>query len=339
MKKNTLYSDMLLLIIVLFFSVVFTLCVLIPYAAVSTSPWSSFLLLFFLAAVILFCFFWLSRRVLRPAREYRRLCLQFQNGEIYQDFIASIGGLFPFLGAAVRRLDSLLDRQNTLQLSTKQAEFLALQNQINPHFLYNTLESIRGDALAAGMEHIADITEALSTFFRYTITETRNLVSLREELDNVKNYFVIQQYRFGDKLSMEIDLAEENAQLLNLQCPKLFLQPIVENAVFHGLERKAGNGVVSICAEIIDQEVHLDISDNGVGMDEETLFRLNRELSRVSAGAIVENKKGGIALKNVCRRIKLLFGEQYGVHVSSIAGIGTRVEVTLPIIYREQENI
>ena len=335
MKKTTLYSDMLLLIIVLFFSVVFTLCVLIPYAAASTSPVASFLLLFFLIAVILFCFFWLSRRIIRPAKEYRNLCLQFNNGEIYQNFINTIGGLFPFLDTAVKRLDSLLGRQNTLQLSTKQAEFLALQNQINPHFLYNTLESIRGDALAAGMENIANITEALSTFFRYTITETRNLVSLREELDNVKNYFVIQQYRFGDKLSIAVNIVDEAASILNLQCPKLFLQPIVENAVFHGLERKSENGLVSIRVEIIDQEVHIDISDNGVGMQEEILSKLNGELNRVSAGAIVENKKGGIALKNVCRRIKLLFGEQYGIHVSSIIGIGTKVEVTLPIIYKE----
>ena len=115
------------------------------------------------------------------------------------------------------------------------------------------------------MENIANITEALSTFFRYTITETRNLVSLREELDNVKNYFVIQQYRFGDKLSIAVNIVDEAASILNLQCPKLFLQPIVENAVFHGLERKSENGLVSIRVEIIDQEVHIDISDNGVG--------------------------------------------------------------------------
>ena len=338
MKKNTLYTDMLFLIIILFFSVFFTLCVLIPYAAVSASPAAGFILFFFLAAVILFCFLWLGFRILRPARKYRRLCRQFMDGEIYQDFVHTIGGLFPLLDPAVRRLDSLLDRQNTLQLSTKQAEFLALQNQINPHFLYNTLESIRGDALAAGMTNIAGITEALSTFFRYTITETRNLVSLREEIDNVTNYFVIQQYRFGDKLSMKVKIVDDPAPILNLQCPKLFLQPIVENAVFHGLERKAENGQVLIHVEIIDKEVHINIRDNGVGMPEEKLTSLNASLNRVSAGAIVESKKGGIALKNVCRRIKLLFGEEYGIHVSSIAGIGTNVEVTLPIIYKEPEK-
>ena len=111
--------------------------------------------------------------------------------------------------------------------------------------------------------------------------------------------------------------------------------PETAQSVFHGLERKSENGLVSIRVEIIDQEVHIDISDNGVGMQEEILSKLNGELNRVSAGAIVENKKGGIALKNVCRRIKLLFGEQYGIHVSSIIGIGTKVEVTLPIIYKE----
>ena len=278
---------------------------------------------------------------IRKIRQLRQLCEDFRDGRIYQDFIQEIGVLLPSLDSAVSRLDGLLDRQQVLQLSTKQAEFLALQNQINPHFLYNTLESIRGDALAAGMEQIADITEALSTFFRYTITETRNLVTLSEELDNIDNYFVIQQYRFGDKLSMVIEIADDRSQILNLQCPKLFLQPIIENAIFHGIEHRAENGRITIHIEIIDNEVRIEVSDNGIGIDAAKLRELNEALNRVSVGAIVEEKgrqKGGIALKNVCRRIKLLFGEQYGLHISSIVGIGTKVEVTLPIIEKSRSH-
>lgn len=276
-------------------------------------------------------------RLLKEEKYYRNLCTGFAEGKIYQKFIQDIGSLFPWLGPAVERMDGLLERQNLIQLSTKQAEFLALQNQINPHFLYNTLEAIRGDALCVGMENIADITEALSTFFRYTITETRNLVTIRDELDNVENYFKIQQYRFGEKLSMDIQICDERENILQMECPKLSLQPIIENAIFHGLEKKREKGLISLMIELVDEDLHIYISDNGAGMEEERLSQLNDELNRVSVGYIVEDgveKKGGIALKNVCRRIKLLFGERYGIHVDSIAGIGTKVMLVLPVIYK-----
>lgn len=277
-------------------------------------------------------------KTLPEGRRYSHLTRRFRDGEIYQDYIRGIDGLFPYLKEDIDRLDALIDRQDIMQLSTKQAEFLALQNQINPHFLYNTLDSIRGDALAAGAQSIADITEALSTFFRYTITETRNLVTIGEELENVHNYFVIQQYRFGDKLTMDVDIKDNRDEILRMQCPKLFLQPIIENAIFHGLERRKDDGLLTISIEQADEDLHVDISDNGAGIPAEQLIALNKSLSRVSVGAIMEEpngKKGGIALKNVCRRIKLLFGERYGIHISSIVGIGTKVEVVLPISFKE----
>ena len=280
-------------------------------------------------------------KTLPEGRRYSHLTRRFRDGEIYQDYIRGIDGLFPYLKEDIDRLDALIDRQDIMQLSTKQAEFLALQNQINPHFLYNTLDSIRGDALAAGAQSIADITEALSTFFRYTITETRNLVTIGEELENVHNYFVIQQYRFGDKLTMVVDIKDNRDEILRMQCPKLFLQPIIENAIFHGLERRKDDGLLTISIEQADEDLHVDISDNGAGIPAEQLYALNKSLSRVSVGAIMEEpngKKGGIALKNVCRRIKLLFGERYGIHISSIVGIGTKVEVVLPISFKETKS-
>lgn len=272
---------------------------------------------------------------------YRDLCERFAEGKIYQEYVENIGKLFSGMMPAVKRMDSLLERQNVIRLSTKQAEFLALQNQINPHFLYNTLEAIRGDALCAGMENIADITEALSTFFRYTITETRNLVTIQEELENVDNYFKIQQYRFGEKLSMDIQICDDEEKIMQMQCPKLSLQPIIENSIFHGLEKKREKGLVSLMIEMVDENLHISISDNGVGIKEERLAEINDRLNRVSVGYIVEDeesKKGGIALKNVCRRIKLLFGEQYGIHVDSIVGIGTKVVLVLPVIYKKDRT-
>lgn len=279
--------------------------------------------------ILLFFLFWLYP----DTRKYQQLFTDFADGRVYDAFIQQSTRISPDIGRAIHRLDDLIDRQNSLQLSTKQAEFLALQNQINPHFLYNTLESIRGDALLAGMTNIADITEALSTFFRYTITNTQNLVTIQDELDNVENYFIIQHYRFGEKLSLQIDIPQNRSEILAMSCPKLFLQPVVENAIFHGLEKKSVNGQITIRMELADDLLLISISDNGAGMPEEVLHRLNSDLDRVSVGSITTpaNKKGGIALKNVCRRIKLLFGEEYGMHVGSIVGLGTKVEVRLPI--------
>ena len=295
-------------------------------------------ILLFALAVFFGVILWL---LLKHYAYYRSLCRRFTKGEIYREFIDHIGTLTPDLQDAIGRLDGLLDRQNVIQLSTKQAEFLALQNQINPHFLYNTLDAILGDALCIGADNIADIAEALSTFFRYTITDTRNLVTLQAELDNVENYFKIQKYRFGDKLSLKVQMRDDEELLLQMRCPKLSLQPIVENAIFHGVEKMSEKGLINILVEIVDQKLHIEITDNGMGMDEERLFQLNESLNRVSVGYIPEEdgkKKGGIALKNVCRRIKLLFGEEYGLHINSITGIGTKVEMILPVVLKNEEK-
>lgn len=272
-------------------------------------------------------------------KRMRNLCQRFITGEVYNEFLESMGEMDRQLAGAFHRMDGLLNRQNTIKLATKQAEFLALQNQINPHFLYNTLDAIRSDALSFGSEEIADITEALSTFFQYTITDTRHLVPLQRELESVYNYFLIQKYRFDEKLSLEVQLKDDPQELKQMLCPKLMLQPIVENAIFHGLEMVTENGKIRISVEIVDDTLRIEVSDNGAGMDEETLKALNDRLARNSVGTIVEEpqeKESGIALLNVCRRIKLLFGEQYGIHLNSIQGTGTLVEISLPTKLSEE---
>lgn len=270
------------------------------------------------------------RYVLLPYERNLRSFLDFIHQR--KDLLDDQYQIFPGMKEILARL---LDRQDEIQLSNKQAEFLALQNQINPHFLYNTLEAIRGDALSAGLDNIADITEALSTFFRFTITNTGNLVTLGEELENIENYFMIQKYRFGEKLKMEIELPEEKAdEILKLQFPKLILQPLIENAIFHGLERKVDGGTVRIRVMPSKNEVLLIVRDDGVGIPEDTLEKINERLSQVSAGLVLDDKKTSkhIALNNVARRIKLLFGEDYGIHLYSVVGIGTEVHLRIPAI-------
>lgn len=241
----------------------------------------------------------------------------------------------PEMELAINKLRELMNTGELIEATKKQAEYLALQNQINPHFLYNTLEGIRGEALIAGLDTIADMMEALSTFFRYTISNIENLVSLEDELSNVENYFKIQKYRFGERLELKIVYDEKDEKILmNSKLPKLTLQPIIENAILHGTERKIGKGIIEIKIECCSQYLFIILSDNGIGMDEKTLNELNTKLNQPSYDYMKpgNNKKGGIAMTNVNNRMKLMFGEDFGMSVCSTLNVGTDVEIILPFI-------
>jgi len=239
----------------------------------------------------------------------------------------------------LRHLEKLVGMTDAIDLSKRQAQYRALQNQINPHFLYNTLDGIRSEALLGGMDSLADMTEALATFFRYTISRTENLVTLEEELENCNTYFKIQQYRFGDRLRLEIvrdmeDWEELRAALL----PKLTLQPVLENSIIHGTELRLGEGVTRIVLERTLHRLVIRVRDNGVGMEEEQLRELNRKLSQglQEPDDSSHGKQGGVALANVNNRIRLLFGEEYGIHVYSMLGQGTEVEISIPYTVRKR---
>lgn len=237
-------------------------------------------------------------------------------------------------------LSEKLSKERYLNLAKKQAQYLALQNQINPHFLYNTLECIRSEAIACGIDGVASMTEALATFFRYTISNLDRLVTLEDELTNVENYYLIQQYRFGERLGINIEYDhEENLSILELFMPKLILQPIVENSIYHGLEPKIGRGLVRIKIERTKKFLIIRIMDNGIGMVKDKLDALNNKLLYGSLDELDETeRKGGIAVQNVNSRIKLLCGEEYGIHINSMINLGTDVEITLPIIEKYESK-
>ncbi|NBH74027.1 sensor histidine kinase [Clostridiaceae bacterium] len=289
-----------------------------------------------------YCFF-VFRWILLPYRETKKIYEQFAMGYVLNDLFHLRHPLTPESDRAVLLLNEMIDKNHLINASKKQAEYLALQNQINPHFLYNTLEGIRSEALLAGLDSVAEMTEALATFFRYTISQVENLVTLEDELANIENYYYIQQFRFGDKLALHIqyehddDLSE--LEILKFRLPKLTLQPIMENSIYHGIERKIGKGnlVIRIC--VSDDRLRIRISDDGMGMAEEKLKHLNEKLRRLSLDEVQEEggKKGGIALINVNNRIKLLFGEEYGIIFYSREGAGTDALITLPLV-RETEK-
>ena len=291
------------------------------------------------AAEVLYClvgWFW----IIKPYRNSEKIIERFLEGYLISETDGKQAAMLtPYTAEQIKFMEKFLRSPKLMDLNKRQAQYLALQNQINPHFLYNTLESIRGEALIAGLDGVADMTEALAKFFRYTITKVENLVSVEEELDNCETYFGIQKYRFGDRLRLHIEYdPEEYEQIMNCRIPKLTLQTILENSIIHVTELKLGSGNLYIRFACTQDRLIICVSDDGVGMDEETLAALNRKLGRANDSlGTSEEEKGGIALVNVTNRIHLIFGDEYGMHVYSVPGRETDVEITIPLTESDRE--
>ena len=246
--------------------------------------------------------------------------------------------LSPSMEELTKILVRLIESDQLLNANKRQAQYLALQNQINPHFLYNTLDSIRSEAMLEGNDTVAEMTEALATFFRYTISKVENMVTLEEELENAKVYFLIQKHRFEDRVNLEIEYDREDEFLLRCLLPKLTIQPVVENSIIHGIEHKLGSGTIRIVLKCTERRLIIEINDDGVGMPPEVLERLNHQLNQPVFESIQLSKdKGGIAIANVNNRIHLIFGEEYGMTVYSTPDVGTDTVIALPLITSERQ--
>lgn len=273
----------------------------------------------------------LRQYLYRPFRTLDAIQEDFANGLVADEIFSAHYAYSHASRNAVHRMQSMLNQREMMELSVRQSSYLALQNQINPHFLYNTLDAIRGDALAAGQACIADTIEALSTFFAYTISNIDQLATLNEELGHVRDYFCIQKYRFGERLTLKIETQGSLIELGSFYLPRVTLQPLVENAIYHGLESRGKCGTVTITIEETTEHLIIHVIDDGVGMDEGTLVRLNERLNNSFMGEQPrEYQHGGIALSNVNSRIRLLCGEDYGLRVYSVEGYGTDVRVLFP---------
>ncbi len=240
----------------------------------------------------------------------------------------------------VRHVHDILDREYNESLLRKQAQIDALQSQINPHFLYNTFDSMRGQALAQGATDVASMLKSLSSLFRYTISNNMSIVTLEEEMTNTDDYLHIQQYRFHNKFRITKEIAPDCIpEILHCKMPKLTLQPIVENSLVHGLEPKSGVGALTIRAYLTDNCLIIEVEDDGIGMSVKRLAELNQKLRNDAEAAdkrIPHAQSGprhtSIGLVNTNARIMLLYGPQYGLHIYSIENMGTTVRITLPII-------
>lgn len=219
----------------------------------------------------------------------------------------------------------------------KDTSLASLQSQMNPHFLYNALEGIRGQAMVDDAPVIADIAHALADYFRYSISSRSDIATLNEEISNIRNYLRIQQFRFNDRFKVDIKYDKEDYHVMETLLPKLTLQPIVENTIAHGFVKVNKEAVINVRIVATMKNVNITISDNGVGMDAETLLKLNDRILGNIVGETEKGRHNGIAMPNVHKRIQLMFGEDYGIHISSIAGIGTDVEIHLPFCNKREE--
>lgn len=220
----------------------------------------------------------------------------------------------------VSRLRELWDNIIEKQRQLRRSELRALQAQINPHFLYNTLDSIKWLAKLNHVPEISTIATQLGKLLRTSISSEEELMTVEESLKNIQSYLEIQKIRYSDKFEVVLDI---NPDMNPYRIPKLILQPIVENAIQHGLDHKSDKGCLLIKGWMEEGKLFFEVTDNGVGIGEE-------KLKNIHSGLDLRTSKESIGIHNVNRRIQLYYGEQYGLIVKSQLGIGTTVTLWMP---------
>jgi two-component system sensor histidine kinase YesM len=241
---------------------------------------------------------------------------------IVADRSDEIGILYRKYKEMIKRIRDLIEMDYKREMENRDAQFLALQAQINPHFLYNTLQVIGGMALKKNAKEIYDMTQRLALMFRYITNKRGDLVFIREEVSHLKNYLYIQKVRFGESISIQLFVDEAVNQGI---IPLLSLQPIIENSFKHGFESKIERGTIKIDIQKVFDDIEIVIEDNGVGMSKHTLDEVNRKLALE-----VDTQNRSIGLKNVDARMKLYFGKEYGIELYSKESEYTKVILTIP---------
>lgn len=278
-----------------------------------------------LAAIL--CAWALSNSISRPIRRLLKPIDRFGQG----DFSArcptggrdEAGQLAEAFNRMADNIEELIKKVYDEQLMKRDAELKSLQAQINPHFLYNTLETINWMARIHGVEDVGIMAKSLGDLMRATING-KDYVLLRDEIASLQNYLQIQKYRYGEKLTTVIDMAPDTEALY---LPKLIIQPMVENAIYHGIDPSFENGTIRVSSRRVGGELQITVTDDCVGMTPEAIAEA-LDMNR----APEEKEHHSIGLKNVIKRIKTLFGDEYGIEIHSELGEGTEVLIRLPAL-------
>lgn len=282
----------------------------------------------FVAVLLLIVFIshYIPLSISRPITELVEVTQQVSQGNLQVRSHVNTGveakQLSESLNTMIDKINALLEQVKKEQIRIRKAEFELLQAQINPHFLYNTLDTIIWLAESDEQKQVVHMVESLSDFFRTSLNQGKDIISIKEEIQHVRSYLEIQQMRYQDILEYEIDVPEEFYQNT---IPKITVQPLVENALYHGIKNKRGKGKITVRGYREDSFFILEVRDNGIGMQTERLVQVRNALLYKQ---LAESKVYG--LYNVNERIRLNCGEEYGLRLSSTYQEGTTVKILLP---------
>lgn len=267
----------------------------------------------------------LSREITKPLRRLSESMSRVEKGEFDRANVDvtmenEIGSLGKSYNLMTERIHTLMEQNVYEQKQKRKSELKALQAQINPHFLHNTLDSIIWMSEAGQSDEVVEMTSALAKLLRQSISNDHEQVELGQEMEYVKNYLTIQKMRYQDKLEYTIEV---DPQVRHVMIVKLVLQPIVENAIYHGIKYKGSKGTLRIRAFAESEDVCIVIEDNGIGMDDTALNIIFDETQKI-------HKQNGVGVPNVQKRLKLYYGDKYGITYESKVGIGTRATIRIP---------
>lgn len=296
-------------------------------ASVNTIIYILFGCILFTILIVLFSSFQLAETITKPIFKLQSLMKQAEGGDLsvrfnskYNDEIGELGLSFNHM---IDQIGNLIRMVYVEQQNKRFAELKSLQEQIKPHFLYNTLDTISWMARDYGATDIVRLVDALTSMFRIGLSHGKDMISVREEITHVSNYLYIQKIRYKDKLNYRIEVDEK---LSGFQVPKLILQPLVENAIYHGVKEKRGGGSITITAHRDDGLLVFKVRDDGAGIPADRLELLNHQLSSHTE----LDQKQSFGLFYIQERIQLCYGKQYGISIESTEGEETVVTVILP---------
>ena len=302
-----------------------------PEKGLSLSNLKMRLFVVFVAAAFLFVLVLInaliSSRITNPIKELEKSVNAIEAGEL--DTEVYTGGSYELqhlgrsIGDMAKRIKKLMQDIVAEHESKRKSEFDTLQSQINPHFLYNTLDIIVWMIENEQKQEAVKVVTALARFFRISLSKGKSIITVHDELEHVRNYLTIQQMRFKNKFVYEIRAEEDT---MGLACLKLMLQPLVENAIYHGMEFMDGDGLIEIQVKKEGKDLWIEVRDNGFGMTKEQVENLLSEKPHVSS-----RRGSGIGVKNVNERIRLYFGEDYGLIIESEPDEGCLIRCHLPV--------
>lgn len=269
----------------------------------------------------------ISTRISKPIKQLELSMKQVEKGnfdiELEIKYKHEVGRLSHKFNIMTRKIKELMQQLLEEQKTIRKSEMKVLQSQINPHFLYNTLDSIIWMAEYKKYEEVVEMTSALAKLFRISLNKGNEIITIREEVEHVRNYLVIQQMRYTKKLDFIIDVDRE---ILACDTIKLILQPLVENAIYHGIKNIERKGLIQILGAKINDTMVLQVVDNGIGMTQ-------KQVESIYSDATREHTKGnGVGVRNVQERLQLYYGQAYGLSFQSEINQGTTVSITIPYL-------